>query len=119
MCQRPFAHPASSPGIWNQPALGLRSPVVLRVFARSNYLVYAVKLWILALGPAMAEMLASGNTSLQAHGIATAAVMIASVLLGHLAGLDPTNGTLYRPVVNFTSTRVSDSTGAPFSVVGL
>ena len=48
------------------------------VFARANYLAYALVFWILALRPAASELLASGNRSLKAQGFAVIAVMIAS-----------------------------------------
>jgi hypothetical protein len=51
-----------------------------RLFARANYLAYALTLWVLALRPAMMELLGSGNGRLEAHGLVIAAVAAASLL---------------------------------------
>ncbi|HEY1239612.1 MAG TPA: CPBP family intramembrane glutamic endopeptidase [Bryobacteraceae bacterium] len=50
------------------------------VFARANYLAYALALWILVLRPAAAELLAAGNGRLQAHGFAVIALMLAGAV---------------------------------------
>jgi len=50
------------------------------VFARANYLTYALVFWIAALRPAAGQLLVSGNPNLMAHGIAVIAVMIAPLL---------------------------------------
>ena len=48
------------------------------VFARSNYLAYALVLWIAALRPAMVALWKTGNPALEVHALALAAVMAAS-----------------------------------------
>jgi hypothetical protein len=48
------------------------------VFARSNYLAYALVLWIAALRPAMVALWKTGNPASEVHALALAAVMAAS-----------------------------------------
>jgi hypothetical protein len=48
------------------------------VFARSNYLAYALVLWIAALRPAMVALWKSGNPASEVHALALVAVMAAS-----------------------------------------
>jgi len=50
------------------------------VFGRANYLAYALAFWILALRPGAAELLAAGNSRLQAHGLAVIALMLAGIV---------------------------------------
>jgi hypothetical protein len=57
---------------------GLAAALFCFVFARANYLAYAVVFWILALRPAASELLGTGNPTLKAHGFAVIAIMIAS-----------------------------------------
>ena len=49
-------------------------------FARANYLAYGLALWLLALRPAMAALLGTGNPTLRVQGFAVAAVMAVTVL---------------------------------------
>ncbi len=49
------------------------------LFARGNYLAYALAFWILALRAAAGELLQTANPALKAHGIALVAVMLLSL----------------------------------------
>lgn len=49
-------------------------------FARANYLAYGLALWLLALRPAMAALLATGNPTLRVDGFVVGAVMGATLL---------------------------------------
>lgn len=57
---------------------GIAALLFCRVFARSNHLAYALVFWILALRPAAADLLATGNPALEVHGGAIVFVMILS-----------------------------------------
>jgi membrane protease YdiL (CAAX protease family) len=51
-----------------------------RIFARRNYLAYALVLWLAALRGPMAQLLGNGNAGLEMQGWIVAAIMGASVL---------------------------------------
>ena len=57
---------------------GFAALLFCRVFARSNHLAYALLFWMLALRPAAADLLATGNPALEVHGGAIVIVMILS-----------------------------------------
>ena len=66
---------------------GLGAALFCFVFARANYLAYALVFWILALRPAASELLAAGNATLKAHGFAVIAIMIVSWIWAAAPGL--------------------------------
>jgi hypothetical protein len=52
----------------------------LRIFARRNYLAWALLLWLMALRGPMLQLLGNGNGALEMQGWIVAAVMAASVV---------------------------------------
>jgi hypothetical protein len=50
------------------------------LFARKNYLAYALVLWAMALRPAIAELFGNGNAALERQGWLVAAVLAVSVV---------------------------------------